>query len=184
MRGRMAKRLLVADGICFLPVALLVCGSVVCSPKTGDTDSQLQIGSGAASSGVTIGRFRPETPPELQAAPDSVDVPIRLVEFVYPVFAPDTPCAGTPGRVLLAVAVGPDSVASEFRVVQTDLPPECREYILTHLMDVVRRSTFWPALKSGRPVASVGVFPVSFAGPPSDTDTTTDEEETLSTPSG
>jgi hypothetical protein len=176
-RGRMSKSLLLAGGICFLPIALLVCGSMGCSPKAGDRESQPQVGSEPASPGVTTERFRPTTPLELQGASDSVDVPVRLVELVYPVFPSEAPCAGATGRVLLGVAVGPDSTPTRFGVVQTDLPAECRDYVLTHLMDVVKHSTFWPALKSGSPVASMGVFPVSFSGTPPDTGAATDEGE-------
>ncbi len=173
----MTKRLCLSCVSWLLIVTMLFVGATACSPKPGASRSQPGAGSAPPSSDITIGRFRPQTPLELQAAPDSVDVPIRLVELVYPVFPSDAPCVGTPGGVLLGVAVGADSVPTDFGVVQTDLPPECQAYILTHLMDVVRRSTFWPALKSGSPVASVGVFPVRFWGAPSDTAAATGKRE-------
>jgi hypothetical protein len=170
-RYRMASRPVPAAGFWCTLVALLVCGAVVCSPQTGDKEELSQAASEPASSGVAVGRFRPTTPLELRGASDSVDVPIRLVELVYPVFPSEAPCAVARGRVLVGVVVGADSTPTRFGVAQTDLPPECRDYVLTHLMDVVRQSTFWPALKSGSPVAATGVFPVSFSGAPPDTGT-------------
>jgi protein TonB len=91
------------------------------------------------------------------AAADSAP---RILEMVEPVYPPRAIAEGIGGTVLVRIKVNADGSVSGVRVVEgVEGCPELGE----SAAEALRRSTFAPATKDGRPVVGRAIVPVKFA---------------------
>ena len=84
------------------------------------------------------------------------DRPPRLIRQTKPVYPPDAFKRKVEGTVLVEILIGPDGRILRARVVES-VPS-----LDAAAVQAVRQWTFSPALKDGRPVATVALAPVSF----------------------